>query len=567
MIYSIDNTSSLQDLLQCMTDKSFVVSSFTEGKLLGKLNGQETQFVVAPEFIKDIPVSKYDKLIYGKDQTENIVSVEIKDNQLIKFIEVNGVVTTVVEPYKFWLITENLLNKNKQYKLAGEQPLKWMTEYEDYNDWKKAKGNLWGREEYYCVNNLKEQAMIRHGITYFKGMEPKQVSILSFDIETAGLSHNKDSKVYCITNTIRKNNKVVQKDFFLEDYNEDDGEMIKTWCSWVREENPSILLGHNIISFDLLYLDFRSKSGLSLGRDGSIMTVGKKPRQFRKDGSQSYEYYEPSIFGREVVDTFFLSLQYDIGRKYDSYGLKSIIKAEGLEKPDRTFIDASKIKYYYDNRHIDVDMWNNVKKYASEDSQDSLKLFDMMIPAKFYFTQNVSKSFQEMGFSATGSQINVIMTRSYVQEEHSVAKADEVVPFQGAHSLGIPGVYRNCVRWDAASLYPSIMRQLKLYHSIKDPNANFFKITEYFALERLKNKQLAKETKLQYYKDLEQSQKVAANSLYGFLSATGLNYNYPEGAAAITRRGRELLEKMVFWASGKTVEEMKGEKDVPETPE
>jgi DNA polymerase elongation subunit (family B) len=251
----------------------------------------------------------------------------------------------------------------------------------------------------------------------------------------------------------------------------------------------------------------------------------------------------------------FLARKYDIGKKYVSYGLKAIINHEGLEKKDRMFYDAGEIRHNYENP-IE---WDKIKAYAIDDADDAMSLFDLMIPSLFYFTQSVSKTFQQMVNSATGSQINNIMVRSYIQDLHSVAKADESVPFEGALSLGIPGQYKNCVRWDAASLYPSIMRQHKLYNIKKDPRMYFIEITNYFALERLKNKKLAKETNMQYYKDLEGSQKVGANSLYGFLGAPGLNYNYPVGAAKITTEGRNLLKRMIYWASGKTIEDLRNE--------
>jgi DNA polymerase elongation subunit (family B) len=73
----------------------------------------------------------------------------------------------------------------------------------------------------------------------------------------------------------------------------------------------------------------------------------------------------------------------------------------------------------------------------------------------------------------------------------------------------------------------------------------------------LKNKKLAKDTNDKYYKDLEQSQKVGINSMYGFLGSSGLNFNYPNGASEVTRRGREVLGMAIKWATGNTYEEWK----------
>jgi DNA polymerase elongation subunit (family B) len=166
----------------------------------------------------------------------------------------------------------------------------------------------------------------------------------------------------------------------------------------------------------------------------------------------------------------------------------------------------------------------------------------------FYLTQSVPKPYQLMLESATGSQINAMMVRSYLQEAHSIAKTSEVVPFQGAISLGNPGIYKNSVKVDVTSLYPSAILHYKIYDKHKDPEQNFLKIMQTFTAERIKNKQLAKTSK--YHDDLQSSQKIVINSGYGFLGAPGLNYNSPSNADFVTRAGRETLQRAIEWATG-----------------
>jgi len=149
------------------------------------------------------------------------------------------------------------------------------------------------------------------------------------------------------------------------------------------------------------------------------------------------------------------------------------------------------------------------------------------------------------------------MVRGYLQQGHSIAKADEVEGFEGAISFGVPGLYKEVYKLDVAALYPSIIRQYKIYNKSKDPQQYFLKMVEYFTKERLKNKKLAKETNNQYYKDLEQSQKILINSKYGTLGAPGLNYNSPKHAAIVTKYGREILAKGVLFATGRDISEWK----------
>ncbi len=552
MMYSIDSKDSLNDLLQCINDGSFTFKQWNDNTLIGQLNNAEVAFVVKAEYKTALPYVTYDKLVYGKDCTENIVSVEVKDGQLIKFIEKNGVVTEQREEYRYWMITENLLNKSKQTRLAGEQAFKWMVEYPTFEQWREAKSKLYGREEFYCVNNLKEQAMIRNGITYFKGMKPADISVLSYDIEGAGLTKDKKSNVFCITNTFRKNGTYIPRHFYLDDYDDNTQAMINDWCAWVREINPSVVLGHNVYGYDFSYLEFVSKTGLPLGRDGSDVVFGKKPRQKRKDGSQSYDYIEASIFGREIVDTMFLAITYDIARKYESYGLKNIIRQEGLEKPDRTFVDASRIREYYDDRHSNPGMWDRVKQYAAEDSDDALKLYDLMIPAFFYFTQHISKPYQEMILSATGSQINNFLVRAYLQDGRSVAKAEQITEgIQGGISFAVPGVYKGLFKVDLKSCYPSQVLRFKLYDPVKDPEAYFYKMVEYFANKRFEYKKNFQATGDHYWKEMDGVSKIFINSAYGVCTTNGLNYNCKWIGAKITEESRKVIDMALVWASGK----------------
>lgn len=178
-----------------------------------------------------------------------------------------------------------------------------------------------------------------------------------------------------------------------------------------------------------------------------------------------------------------------------------------------------------------------------------------MIPSFFYLTQYVPRTFEAIINTATGSQINLFLVRSYLQHGYSIPKADPPVDYEGAISFGIPGKYLNSFKIDVSSLYPSIIRQYRIGILGKDPNSYFLKMVDFFTENRLLNKKLAKETGDKYYEDLQQSSKVFINSAYGFLGATGLNYNCPESAAKITEHGRNIIIKSIEWAEGISYED------------
>lgn len=489
-----------------------------------------------------------DDLVYGIDKTERIVSIEAQHNCIEAFIEhPDGRIETKLFPNYYWILSDRPRGSG-WIKMDGELEYNHIRIYQDFWEYMRWRKTLRGKNIYsvYCA---KEAAMLHSGITYFKGMKHDEVSVLSFDIESTSLEHTPDAKVLLISNTYRQGGKTIKKLFAYDDYRNDKA-MLDAWCTWVREVDPSIILGHNIYSYDLPYLHHvatMNNTSLKLGRDGRAIRFEPFQSKFRKDASMFYHYHKCRIHGREVVDTMYLAIRYDIGRRYNSYGLKAIISQDGLEDPNRTHYDASQIRFNYK----DPVEWEKIKDYAKDDADDALKLYDIMAPPFFYVTQAVPKSYQSIIESASGSQINSIMVRSYLQYGHSIPSAYETSRFQGAISFGNAGIYKDVFKIDVASLYPSIMIQYNLGDEEKDPKEHFQSLVQAFTQKRLENKKLAKETGEEYYKHMEQSQKIFINSMYGFLGAPGLNFNCPKNAAFVTQTGRSILKTAIKWAQDK----------------
>ncbi len=492
-------------------------------------------------------------LIFGKNNLERVVSCEVKCEEFITYVQTeDGNVERVVYPNENWVLSTKPLAEDFE-RLDGDLHYKYGKIYTDNALFQSLKPKMYKYDTYFMGDN-REQNLIIKGITYFKGLTPKEITLLSFDIETTGLKHDANSKLLLIANTLRKNGVLTRKMFCYDEY-EDEGAMIEAWCAWVREVDPSMMIGHNVLNYDFNYIKYiADKFGvkLLLGRDGSELAFDtKKPGVYRVDGGRDMDFTKIRCFGREILDTMFMAMRYDaVTKKYESYGLKPIIKHEGLEAVDRVFYDAGEIRFKY---HIPEE-WAKIKAYAEFDGDDCIKLYDKMIAAYFYFNQSVPKTFQAVMLTATGSQLNSIMVRSYLQHGHSIPKADQNDPFQGAISFGNKGVHNNAFKVDVKSLYPSIMIQYQIYDKKKDPKAHFLKMVEHFTYERFKNKDLFEENKEQHYYDLEQAQKIGINSAYGLLGTGGLNFNKFYLASLVTEKGREILQKAILWSCGYELE-------------
>ena len=485
-----------------------------------------------------------DKLINGKSGVQGIVGLEVNDDVLEIFQQKeDGTIALTTIPHRYWILSDNNID-GKFTRLKGDLFYKYGTLFRTRDDFSEYR-NRWKNLNTFSIWNAEEAAMVKDGHSFFQGLKHKDVSTLSFDIETTGLAHNKSSFVVLISNTFRDSKGNVIRRLFSHDDYDTQREMIDDWCQWVRGQDPSIIIGHNIFGYDLPYLDYCHGGSLCLGRNGSGINFDRYESKFRKDGSQFIHYKKARCYGRTLIDTMFLSIKYDVGRKYESYGLKAIIKHEGLERKDRQFYNAETIK---DNYKIPAEM-EKIKAYAEHDADDALALYDFMSPPFFYMSQAIPKTYQEIMTGATGSQINAVMMRAYLQDAHSLPQADEAVDYEGAISLGEIGIYSACHKVDVASLYPSIMIQYEVFDEDKDPNKYFLQLVRTFTEKRLEYKKKAKEDK--YYDDLQGAYKIFINSCYGFLGTSGLLFNSPHAAAFITETGREVLQTSINWAKSK----------------
>lgn len=493
-----------------------------------------------------------DNLLYGKNPLQRIVGLEV-DNESVEIFTQNqdGSISSVFNSHRYWI----LCNTNADgtfVKLDGNLHYKWGKQFSNSRDQYNAKTLLKKNgNDIYVISNPEEACMIKDGYTFYKGITQKEVSLLSFDIETTGLDANaNDAMVLLISTTFRNHlGESVNRLFAYDEY-ETEGEMLDAFFNYVLESNPSLIVGHNIISFDFPYLKGRADANsvpFRLGRDGSNVKFNNYESKFRLDGTRDLMYKGVKIYGREIVDTYFLSVSFDVSKSIESYALKPMIKQLGMEKEGRQYYDAGLIK----NHYKDKKEWEKIKQYCIDDAEDPIKLWDHMGPLYFNMCPMIPKPLSEILLTASGSKINSMMVRAYLQDIHSIPKADTIERFDGALSFAVPGVYKNCFKIDLAALYPSIMIEYSVYDQDKDPKGYLLELVKIFRAKRLEYKRLAAETGEKIWKEMDTTAKSILNSFYGFMGATGLSFNSLECAAFITQKGREILEYTISWASGK----------------
>ena len=513
------------------------------------------------KYVIDEASSTYSPLIFGKDRTEQIVALEIEENKIYMYFSDGSV---RARPFFYWVLSNEKLDRDF-IKLKGDLHYKYIKKFKSQGAYRQCTA-IYKREglDFFTIYDQREAAMAYYGITLFKGMKISELSILSFDLETSGLVMDDTSQVFTIANTFRSTSGEIQRKLFRLDHYKNDGEMILEWSKWVRKVSPAVITGHNIYRYDLPYLSNIARKyefPLCLGKNSSAVSYAKNTTAYRVDGSQTWDFHKIKILGRHVIDTMFLAVKYDIGRNYPSWGLKSIIEHEGLIKEGRQFYDASSISRNWNN----LEEREKICAYCTDDGDDALALFDLMAPSFFYMNQSIPKPFQRVIESASGAWLNSILIRAYIQNGHSIPKSDEPSHVSGGISFGIPGIHKNVFKIDVASLYPSIIRQFRLFPKNKDINGYYLQMADHFTEERLTNKKKYKITKDEHYNDLQASQKILINSLFGLEGAPGLNFNDFSIADTITGIGRQIIRYTIKWATGEDIKywwsEYESEKD------
>ena len=498
-----------------------------------------------------------DKLLYGKSGLKRVVGLEITDDKAEVYQQdSNGNVTSILMPHEFWILSSDKVDK-QAIRLSGDLHYKYAKRFHNRKQFEINRSMYRNAgHDVYSIYNAEEAHMVKTGVTFYRDMQPKELSLLSFDLETTGLDGSAaDAKILLISATYR-DHRGVNFNMLLK-YNDytSEANMINAFCKLVCDTNPTLIVGHNIISYDFPYLAARAKATgatLNLGRNGSEVEFNSYKSKFRLDGTRNLEYNNIKIYGREIVDTYFLAVSFDVSKSMESYGLKPLIKQLGFEKEGRQYYDAGSIRINYK----DPVEWQKICNYAIDDAEDAVKIWDHCGPLYFNMCPFTPKPFSEVLLSASGSKINGMMVRSYLQDGRSIPKADETVKYAGALSWGKPGVYKNVMKVDCQSMYPSIIINCNVYDSDKDVDGHLLQFVKFFRSKRMEYKKLAAETGDNYWKQMDTTMKSYLNSFYGFFGASGLNFNNFECADFITKTGREILSTAIVWATSKDFNEI-----------
>ncbi len=504
-----------------------------------------------------------DAYLFGNGVLAGVVAIEWADEMhkptVRLFLRNGATVTTRDEHFIPFIITTDTLAEacpvqHQTDKLAGKGVLNARMRF---SDWKRfVDARKWLQSEtgetpgspsapYLAISEPVRQYMLQSGVTHFKGMDFKDLYRMQFDIEcvtTPGFD-------FC--NAEREGDRIVaigvadQSGWteVIGGEGQDEASILERFVTLVQGRDPDVLEGHNLCNFDLPYIAARAarhKIALKLGRDGS------EPRQRSSQisiGDRVSSYTRFDIYGRHVIDTFFLAQAYDQShRALDSLGLKAVAMHFHVAAENRTYIEGGDITEVYEKTP------EKLCAYVLDDVKETRAISDILSRSAFIQAQMLPLRYQDTAVRGNAVKIDQLLLRAYYEKGFALPKPDGGRPIAGGYTdLFVEGVVRPVHHCDVRSLYPSLMLSLGLGPASDDAGV-FLALLETLRTFRLDAKQKMQSAKGPLRQELDAMQstfKIFINSFYGYLGFAQGRFNDFAIADRITSEGRNLLTDMV----------------------
>lgn len=417
------------------------------------------------------------------------------------------------------------------------------------------------------------------------------MGILDYDIETTSLSPE-TGEILSISCSVLRNNKRVYKTFGIKfcsderihDYErcDDEYEMLKKFCQYVRSTNVDILTGWNIERFDTPYLCDRiennyKKEWLKLLSPFDLMPKRKtKTVKNRKTGQdETFACWE--IEGLSQLDSMKLYAKYDTYN--GSMALNNIAnRILGEKKLD--YSEHSSLRKLYDEDYVKFLLYN----------QKDVDLVDKIIDKTRHIELAITISYLgKIRFEDSFSPIRVwdMLIHNYLLYERKVViprlgkridKKKEPKVRGGAVKDAKLGFAEYVITTDAESLYPSIIVSLNIspetfLRKVKDVDEEYLKKMNYglssnnclfdnnkegvlallvasvFEKRKDYKNRMKEEKKRGGDEDLikrldifQYAMKILINSAYGVFASVFFRYYNLDLAEAITLTGQSIIK-------------------------
>ena len=430
-----------------------------------------------PSTDRPAPSATDDALLYGHDPAEGIVAlhpVGPATMRLYRRRSPTEVTTEDVRVHPFFFLSDlDLLTEPgpgrpgfprerfRASELAGPGFFKWAVAFPDRGAYfdalrhiERATGTAKNRpDEVYLPGGPEQQYLMQTGRTLFKGMAFEDLVRFQLDIEVYSRDGFPQATVPEHRIILVALSDSTGWSRLVGAPGMDEADVLSETLDLIRERDPDVIEGHNILAFDFPYLFERCRRHgvpVTIGRDGSV------PRSFPSSmrfAERQLEFPAVEIAGRHVIDTLHQVMAFDVfKRDLPNYTLKGAAKYFGFAPPDRTYVPGDEIAEVWDTDP------HRLMEYAIDDATETERLARHLSGSTFYLTQMVPMPYGQAARTGPAAKIEALFVRGYLHARHSLPRADFGSQVVGGYTdVFVTGVVGPVVYADVESLYPSIM--------------------------------------------------------------------------------------------------------------
>ncbi len=400
-------------------------------------------------------------------------------------------------------------------------------------------------EQLHLLPDPTTQFLMQSGFTLFKGLDFDDLVRMQLDIETytSGPHRFSNARVPGDRIIIISLSDNRGWEHVIDGRRKNEEAMLRELIEVVRERDPDIIEGHNILGFDLPYIMTRcGLHGMTLpiGRDGSEPAlIG------RGTGAEAEDVTLVEIAGRHVVDTYLLVQNYDASKhSMESYGLKYAARFFGLASDTRTYVEGEKITWYWDNDP------HTLLAYALDDVRETGALSTHLGGSAFYLSRIVPLTLGTVIRGGSAAKIEALLLRAYLHARRSLPRPEAGTQTTGGYTdLFLTGLVGPVVHADVESLYPAIMLSQRIQPST-DHAGIFLQLLEELTAMRIDAKRAMQGAKVEKDRSrldaVQSSFKILINSFYGYLGYSRALFNDYASADAVTKAGQTILRSMIL---------------------
>ena len=553
--------------------------------------GDPEEYIVGVEY--DYPTNTIFKIIQDPEQGKIIKSdtfvpfMWVGDLSGLNFYQ-NSKSVQKKRMTEFGILIEKLeTHGNDRLESGMKYLVKSIKSYTDLISFFRMGGiNPWDEKyrQYFTVLSPVEQYLIQKKKRLFKGIDDYGgVHRFVFDIETTGLDPETCNIILIGVKDNRGLNETIPA--FGE-----DGEKtcIEKFFKHIRNLKPTIIGGYNSAFFDWPFILKRAEIlGVDVtGLTQIFNTQGMKEKEgVLKLANEIEPYTQHVIWGFNIIDiAHSVRRAQAINSEIKSWGLKYITQYLEKEKPNRVYVDGGKIsKIYLSNESYYVnpktgnykqigepgtegllekypgkfEIWPGrkiVEQYLDDDLYETMIVDDSFSQSTFLLSKLVPTTYERIATMGTATLWKIIMLAWSYENNLAVPAKDEKRAITGGLSrLLNVGYSKNIVKFDYASLYPSIQLVYDVFPEC-DVMGVQKSMLKYFRNIRIKYKRLAGElaktnpVEAEMYDRKQLPIKIFINAYFGSLSAPQV---FPWGdmnmGETITCTGRQCLRMMIMF--------------------